>query len=67
MNMKKNTSQTGDDAEYTPNWISMGDFPSGESHSPLGNDSLFPDDDASELDIALDEDLDYQDKEPIRY
>ena len=65
--MKKDTSQIGDEVEYTPNWINMGDFPSGESHSPLGNDNLFPDDDASGLDIDPDEDLEYPDKEAVRY
>ncbi len=43
MNMKKNISQTGDNAEYTPNWISIDDFlPWDDAQMPRGDDDLYP-------------------------
>ncbi|MBC7498834.1 hypothetical protein H7170_04295 [Candidatus Gracilibacteria bacterium] len=43
MNMKKNISQTGNNAEYTPNWISIDDFlPGDDAQMSRGDDDLYP-------------------------
>ena len=61
MTVKNDTSQTGDKAEYVPDWIST------DATALPDDEDLLLDDDDFELMIDPDEDLDYENKNKVRY